>query len=137
MTSDDQPDRFEALAAQGSGDLLQLVDAAPAGDPEPFRPCFGSLEDWVVSVFAPTYAGAPPRRSAGAASGGDTRRRSAAWRRCGGPATAGAPAPTTAAQSYPIPIRAVSAAQAAPNAAPTAPAARTTTGKAPTAGRRR
>ena len=60
MTTDDQSDPFEAFAAKGSGDLLQLVDAGSPGgdatDSEPFLPCFGSLEEWVVSVFAPTYA---------------------------------------------------------------------------------
>ncbi|MDP9433975.1 MAG: hypothetical protein M3P93_01730, partial [Actinomycetota bacterium] len=52
-------------------------------------------------------------------------------------ATAGAPATATAAQSYPTPIKEVSAAQAAPKAAATAAAARTATRKAPTTGRRR
>jgi hypothetical protein len=52
-------------------------------------------------------------------------------------ATAGAPATTTAAQSYPTPIKEVTAAQAACKAAPTARTTRTATRKAPTAGRRR
>jgi hypothetical protein len=57
VITDDQPDRFEAFAEQGSADLLQLVDGAAASAPqEPFLPCFGSLEEWVESVFAPTYA---------------------------------------------------------------------------------
>lgn len=52
-------------------------------------------------------------------------------------ATAGAPATTIAGQSYPTPIKEVTAAQATPKAAPTAPAARTATRKAPTTGRHR
>ena len=43
----------------------------------------------------------------------------------------------TAALNYPTPVKAVTAAQAAPTAAPAAPAARTETRRAPTSGRRR
>ena len=56
MSTDHQSDRFEAFAQQGSGDLLQLAGGAAAGEPELFVPCFGSLEEWVASVFAPTFA---------------------------------------------------------------------------------
>jgi hypothetical protein len=47
----------QASAEAGSEALLQLVAAGGDGadDQEAFLPCFGSLEDWVVSVFCPTY----------------------------------------------------------------------------------
>jgi hypothetical protein len=56
VTAEDQPDRFAAFAQQGSEDLLQLVRTDGADAQEAFLPCFDSLEEWVVSVFAPTYA---------------------------------------------------------------------------------
>jgi hypothetical protein len=59
MTADDDLTRrllgAQASAQAGSEALLQLVAADGAGEPEAFLPCFGSLEDWVVSVFCPTY----------------------------------------------------------------------------------
>ena len=46
----------QASAEAGSEELLQLVAGGDGvGDQEAFLPCFGSLEDWVVSVFCPTY----------------------------------------------------------------------------------
>ena len=62
-TDDDLTRRLQASAQGGTETLLQLVGAAalgPAGPgsapDEEFLPYFATLEDWVVSVFAPTYA---------------------------------------------------------------------------------
>ncbi len=52
-------------------------------------------------------------------------------------ATTGAPATTTAELSYPVRVKEVTVAQAAPKATPAAQAARAATRKAPTSGRRR
>jgi hypothetical protein len=65
VTSDDELARrlqgAQASAQAGSDALLQLAAADTpairqgASEQEAFLPCFGSLEDWVVSVFCPTY----------------------------------------------------------------------------------
>ena len=62
-TDDDLTRRLQASAQGGTETLLQLVGAAapgPAGpglaSDEEFLPYFATLEDWVISAFAPVYA---------------------------------------------------------------------------------